>query len=227
MEIVEGIHRVDEASSGLARSNVYLVVDGTQLTVVDAGIGGNAKKIVQYVERLGFKPEEVAFIVLTHYHADHMGSAKDLKDLLPKAKVVVHEAESPYVSGKEKYPKPKNILMRAVSSFVKPTPVPVDLAVKEGDKVGNLVVIHTPGHTLGSICLLDEQHKALFSGDALRTDNGKVVEPPQNFNVNTVQARKSIGKIAALSFGVLLPGHGTPITNGAAEETKKLGTQLT
>ncbi len=227
MEIVQGIHRVDEASNGLAHSNVYLVKDGNQLTVVDTGIGGNAKKTVQYIEKLGFKPEDVAFIVLTHYHADHIGSAKDLKDLLLNAKVVVHQAESPYVSGKEKYPKPKNMLMRAVSSFVKPTPVPVDIAVKEGDKVGNLAVIHTPGHTPGSICLLDEQRKALFSGDALRTDNGKVVEPPQNFNVDKVQARKSIGKIATLNFEVLLPGHGTPITNGAAKETKKLSTQLT
>ncbi len=49
MEIAPGIHRVDEASSNIAHSNVYLVADGKNLTMVDTGTAGNAKKIVDYI----------------------------------------------------------------------------------------------------------------------------------------------------------------------------------
>ncbi len=222
MEIVEGIHLVDEASGNIAHSNVYVTTDGEKLTVVDTGFRGNEKKIVEYFQNLGFKPENVEFVVLTHYHVDHVGSATDLKELLPNAKVVAHEADAPFISGKEVYPKPKNIFFRAIASLAKPTPVAIDIAVKEGDKIGKLTVIHTPGHTPGSICLLDEQRRALFAGDALRTNKGNAVEPPDNFNVDTPAARQSIKKIAALNFDALLAGHGTPIIHDALTQVKKL-----
>jgi glyoxylase-like metal-dependent hydrolase (beta-lactamase superfamily II) len=50
MEIVEGVHRADEASGNLAHSNVYVLVNGDELVVVDTGTPGNAKKIVEYIE---------------------------------------------------------------------------------------------------------------------------------------------------------------------------------
>ena len=68
MEIIEGIHRIDEASSNIAHSNVYLVIDGKELVVVDTGTSGNAKKIVAYIHKIGHNPSEVSTIVLTHYH---------------------------------------------------------------------------------------------------------------------------------------------------------------
>jgi len=77
MEIIEGIHRVDEASSNLAHSNVYLVINEKDLVVVDTGMPGNAKKIVAYIQKIGHQPSEVSTIILTHYHIDHAGSVKD------------------------------------------------------------------------------------------------------------------------------------------------------
>ncbi len=44
MEIIEGIHRVDEASGNIAHSNVYLIIDGSNILIVDTGLPGNAKK---------------------------------------------------------------------------------------------------------------------------------------------------------------------------------------
>jgi hypothetical protein len=52
MEIVEGVHRLDEASGNIAHSNVYLVINGCEIVVVDTGTPGNAKKIVEYILRL-------------------------------------------------------------------------------------------------------------------------------------------------------------------------------
>ncbi len=100
------IHRVDEASSNIAHSNVYLVADRKNLTVVDTGTAGNAKKIVDYILKIGRQPVEVSTIVLTHYHMDHSGSAKDLKELV-SAKLAIGADDADFVEGKKPYPKPK------------------------------------------------------------------------------------------------------------------------
>ena len=225
MEIIEGIHRVDEASANMAHANVYLVINGEELTVIDTGTSGNAKKALEYVQKLGRQPTDVKTIILTHFHMDHIGSAKELKDLT-HAKVAAHAEDADYVSGKEPLPKPKNILFRVFSSFVKPVPVHVDIILKEGDRIANLAVIHTPGHTPGSIMLLDEERKVLFAGDTLRYDGKKVSGAPGQFNVDSKQVNESIAKASTLSFDIMLPGHGETLRPNASDEIKKFNETL-
>jgi glyoxylase-like metal-dependent hydrolase (beta-lactamase superfamily II) len=225
MEIIEGIHRIDESSNNMAHANVYLVINGEELTIIDTGTSGNAQKTVEYIQKLGHQPADVKTIILTHFHMDHMGSAKELKDLT-NAKVAVHTEDADYVSGKKPLPKPKNILFRAVSSFVKPAPVQVDVILKEGDKIANLSVIHTPGHTPGSIMLLDEERKVLFAGDTLRYDGKKISSAPEQFSIDTNQVRESIAKVSMLNFDVMLPGHGETLKPNASEQIKKFNETL-
>jgi glyoxylase-like metal-dependent hydrolase (beta-lactamase superfamily II) len=220
MEIVEGIHRVDEASANMAHSNVYLLIEGDELTVIDTGTAGNAKKIVDYVQKIGRQPSNVKTIILTHCHMDHAGSVKELKDLT-NAKVAVHEEDADCVSGKKPLPKPKNVLFRAVSSFIKLAPVQPDIILKDNDKIGQLTVIHTPGHTPGSIALLDEGKKSLFVGDTLRFDGKQLSGASEQFTLDMKKAKESIGKMSALSFDVMLCGHGEPLKPDASEAVKK------
>jgi glyoxylase-like metal-dependent hydrolase (beta-lactamase superfamily II) len=220
MEIIEGIHRIDEASNNLAHSNVYLIINGKELLVVDTGTSGNAKKIVEYIQKIGHQPAEVSTIVLTHYHMDHVGSAKNLKDLT-NAKVAASIEDADFVAGKKPYPKPKNLLFRAVSSFIKPTPVEVDILLKEGNRIGNLTVIEIPGHTPGSIALLDAQRKALFVGDTLRFDSTKISGGPKQFVWNGEKEIESIKKIAALDFDIMLPGHGEVLKVNASNKVRE------
>jgi glyoxylase-like metal-dependent hydrolase (beta-lactamase superfamily II) len=221
MEIVVGIHRVDEASSNMAHSNVYLAINGKELAVIDTGTGGNAKKTIEYIQKIGYQPTDVKAIVITHFHMDHTGSAKELKDMLPNAKVAAHEADADYISGKKPLPKPKNLLFRAVSAFIKLEPVAVDILLKENDKIAQHTVFHTPGHTPGSIALLDENRKAIFVGDTLRYDGEKVTGAPEQYTLDPAQAKESIKKIAQLSFDIMLPGHGEPLKENASDAVKK------
>jgi len=220
MEIIEGIHRVDEASSNFAHSNVYLVIDGKEMLVIDTGTSGNAKKIVAYIQKIGRQASEVSTIILTHYHMDHVGSAKELKDIT-KANVAAHLEDADFVAGKKSFPKPKNILFRAVSSFIKPTPVEVDVVLKDGDRIGNLTVISVPGHSPGSIALFDEQRKILFAGDTLRFDGGKVTGAPKQFTWDTAKEKKSIEKMSKLDFDIMLPGHGELLKANASKAVKE------
>jgi glyoxylase-like metal-dependent hydrolase (beta-lactamase superfamily II) len=220
MEIVEGIHKIDEASSNMAHSNVYLVINEKDLIVVDTGTSGNAKKIVEYIQKIGHKPSEVSTIVLTHYHMDHAGSAKDLKDAT-SAKVAAQVDDAEFVSGKKPYPKPKNLLFRAVSSFIKPAPVDVDVVLREGDKIGSLTVFEVPGHTPGSIVLLNSKRKILFAGDTLRFDGSKITEAPKQFTWDADKERESIEKISKLDFEIMLPGHGEILKGEASKLVKE------
>ena len=225
MEIIEGIHRVDEASANMAHANVYLLINGKELTVIDTGTSGNAQKTVAYIQKIGHQPADVKTIILTHFHMDHMGSAEELKDLT-NAKVAAHTEDADYISGKKPFPKPKNILFRAVSSFVKPAPVQVDIILKEGDKISGLTVIYAPGHTPGSIMLLDEERKVLFAGDTLRYDGKKVSGAPEQFTLDQNQAKESVAKVVTLKFDVMLTGHGEPLQANASEEIKKFNETL-
>lgn len=225
MKITEGIHRVDEASANMAHANVYLVINGEELTVIDTGTSGNAQKIIEYIQKIDHKPSDVKTIILTHFHMDHMGSAKELKNLT-NAKVAAHAEDADYISAKKPLPKPKNILFRAVSPFIKPTPVQVDVTLKEGDKIANLTVIHTPGHTPGSIMLIDEKRRVLFAGDTLRYDGKKVSGAPENFSMDPNQLRESITKASTLSFDVMLPGHGETLKPNASEKIRKFNDTL-
>lgn len=218
MEIVEGIYRVDEASSNLAHSNVYLVINGKELLVVDTGTAGNAKKIVAFIQKIGYQPQDVSTIILTHYHLDHAGSAKELK-ALTGAKVAASTEDAQVIAGKKPYPKPKNLLLRA-ASIIKPSPVDVDVLLKEGDTIGNFTVLSTPGHTAGSIMLLDKQKGVLFAGDTLRNDGGKVSGGPGHFTWDDAKEKESIQKVAALDFTVMLPGHTQPLIGNASEAVK-------
>jgi glyoxylase-like metal-dependent hydrolase (beta-lactamase superfamily II) len=220
MEIIEGIHKVDEASSNMAHSNVYLVINGKELIVVDTGTSGNAKKIVEYIQKIGHQPSEVSTILLTHYHMDHAGSAKDLKDLT-NAKVAAHVEDADFIAGKKPYPKHKNLLFRAVSSFIKTAPVEVEIPLKEGDKIANLTVIEVPGHTPGSIVLLDTQRKVLFAGDTLRFDGKNVTGAPKQFTWNADKEKESIEKISKLDFDIMLPGHGEILKADASNLVKE------
>jgi len=225
-EIIEGIHRVnDKASVSLDYPNVYLLINGKELTVIDTGWPGNAAKTVEYIQKIGHQPTDVKTIILTHFHMDHRGSAKELKDLT-KAKVAVHAEDADYVSGIKPISKPQNILLPDPSFFDKLEPVQVDVILREGDKISGLTVIHMPGHTSGSIMLLEEKRKILFTGDILLYDGKKVSSAPLSFNSDSNKVREAIAKAATLNFDVMLPGHGVPLKLKASEEIKKFSESL-
>jgi glyoxylase-like metal-dependent hydrolase (beta-lactamase superfamily II) len=88
------------------------------------------------------------------------------------------------------------------------------------------VVVHTPGHTLGSISLYDPVRRVLFVGDAVRFVEGKIEGPPERFTADMQQAIKSIQKISQLDFDVMLSGHGEPLKPNASERVKEFYASL-
>jgi len=218
-EVLKGVHHVDGSNA-----NCYLVAeDDGALILVDAGMQSDGKKILEYLPKLGRGPSDVKTIVLTHGHFDHVRGAAALK-VATGGKVEVHEDDADFVSGKAKYPPPggaMGVAFRAMSPFFRTTPVEPDQRLKEGDKVGRLTVIHTPGHTPGSISLFDEMARVLFVGDTVRFLNGKLEGPPPRFTLDMIRAKASIERLASLNFQVVLSGHGDPLKSEAAPSMMK------
>jgi glyoxylase-like metal-dependent hydrolase (beta-lactamase superfamily II) len=214
MKIVEGVHQVEGVNC-----NVYLVEDGDKLILIDTGLPRSAKKIIKCIESLGRKPTDVSTLVLTHFHIDHVGSAKNMKKLT-NAKVAVSEFDANIVSGKVAAPKPKNLIFRAFISIVKAAPVEPELLLHDNDRVDRLIVIYTPGHSEGSISLLDAERKVMFVGDAIRFVDGKLTGPPEQFTLDMNKAKNSIRKISTYDFDVMLSGHGQPLMGNASQKVK-------
>lgn len=215
MELSPGIHKID----GLNGANSFLVTAGEESAVIDTGLPGNESKIIKYLKGAGVEPSKLSYIILTHADVDHSGSASSLKGLTD-AKIAIHEADAPRLSGEKKLKEVKGamgVLFRVMGPVMRFTPVTPDLTLKDSDRLLDLLVVHTPGHTEGSISLYKE-NSAIFVGDAMRTDSsGWPRLPAAALSVDIELAKESIRKISALRYDLLLPGHGAPITSGASE----------
>jgi len=141
----------------------------------------------------------VGHLVLTHHHGDHAGSAAEILERAPDA------------------------LGYAGAEDIQALTVPRPLTpVQDGDRVFDLQVITAPGHTAGSICLLDPTGSVLVAGDALRTEGGRPTFPGAQFTDDMDEAIGSVAKLGALTFDTLLVGHGEPIEGGASRLVAEL-----
>ncbi|AAL80162.1 MBL fold metallo-hydrolase [Pyrococcus furiosus DSM 3638] len=178
--------------------NVYIIDRGDHLVLIDTGIEGTCEKILSKIKELK-KPLKT--IIITHHHLDHTGSLKCVKDATG-AKVVAHEEE--------------------VEVIEERTRVKVDVPVKDGDVIEGLKVFHMPGHTKGSICLLDEESGALFVGDIMIERDGKLYEVPHRYSEDPMMNRERIKDILNIEFKSIYPAHGEPVLENARKKVKEL-----
>jgi glyoxylase-like metal-dependent hydrolase (beta-lactamase superfamily II) len=146
---------------------VYLVF-GNKIHLVDSGVAGAESTIWQYIKEHGRKPEEVSSLILTHSHADHIGSAKSVKSQTD-CSVFAHKLEKEWIEDTEQQFKDRPV--PGFKTLVE-GPVAVDRFLGGGEileleKGVSCKIIHTPGHSKGSISLLFEDEKTLFTADAL------------------------------------------------------------
>jgi glyoxylase-like metal-dependent hydrolase (beta-lactamase superfamily II) len=214
LKIVDGVHQVSGVDC-----NVFLDFYMDKIVVIDTGLPGNSKKNLGYIEKLGYKPTDVTTIVLTHHHIDHVGNLKKIREAT-NAKVAAHELDASIIAGEKAAPKTKSLLVKALSAIVKPSPVKPDIILKDNDKIEGLLVIHLPGHTEGSIALLDVERKVMFVGDALRFVDDKIQLSPEHYTLDPVKAKESVGKIASFDFDVLVGGHGQTLMPQASQKIK-------
>ena len=206
--------------AGVWGANIFLLT-GDNLTLVDTGFRGRTKQILKATRRLGYSPSDIGNIIITHHHADHIGNLASLKGLTG-AKVIAHPADIPYIDGRLPQPGPigprwlKKTLASLFSLWTT-TPVIVDVLVNDGDvlpMLGGIKVLHSPGHTPGSICLFLPQERLVIAGDVL-TNTFRLSLPSKGYTVDIAQEIQSIQVVASLDFDTICFGHGSPLIGNA------------
>jgi glyoxylase-like metal-dependent hydrolase (beta-lactamase superfamily II) len=175
-------------------SNAYLI---DKKILIDPGLAKDAMVLEEEIIKRGYKPEEITKIIGTHAHTDHINAVAYFVKKY-ECKFYLHESDVWMVGDLKKTC--ADLLGEDAKNL------DVDVELKDGDRIEGLQVIHTPGHTEGSICLYADKEGLIFSGDLWfgrdvygRTDLA---------GGDPKKLEDSIGKIEKLEIKKIFPGHG-------------------
>lgn len=192
--------------------NVYLIDEGNELTLIDTGLSAMVPEIIAFSSKL---KKTITKIVLTHCHMDHIGGLKLLKSELPDAKIIVPYREARFLNGDYSLDQNEPDLPLK-GGYPKNQIIHYDETVKDGDRIGSLTVISTPGHTPGSTSYFSEKNGVILVGDALQVKGGLAVAGKVNLTFpfpalatwSKELSLQSAKRIAALNPQVIGSGHG-------------------
>jgi glyoxylase-like metal-dependent hydrolase (beta-lactamase superfamily II) len=210
--------------------NTYLVREDDGLTLIDTGMPGSAPGIMAAAQALD---APVRRIVLTHAHADHVGSLDALAALLPDVEVLVSARDARIMAG-DKSLDAEEAQMPLKGSYPTVQTKPTRL-LTDGDTVGSLVALATPGHTPGHLAFFDPRDGSLIAGDAYTTQAGlstagtlRILFPfPAMATWHKARGIESAEKLAALKPARLVTGHGSVLNTpdaamrGAIQEAQQ------
>ena len=200
MEIVPGVHVIDS----VRWTRVYLVED-SRLTLIDSGMPWSPRGVLKYIESIGRKLEELDLILMTHSHPDHTSGAVSISKRTG-AKIVAH----PHDTKTHKHGLVSLSYMGVFGSLKLPLPffkrTPVAHLVEDGDKVPlleDINVIHTPGHTQGSVCYYLESKNVMFSGDTLFSDGKRVSRSVPFPGYDSESYQQSLNRRSSARFAIV------------------------
>ena len=229
-DVAKGIHRVEDAYT-----NWYLVEDGGEVTIVDAGLPASWGSLQTALAELGLDASAIKALVLTHGHFDHTGFAERARATLG-IPILVHENDVPLTKHPLQYGHERSRLL-----YLRPQSLPIGISliakgalwpkpIKEVRRFtdgtlpvpGSPRIVFTPGHTLGHASLFFEDRDTLVVGDAIVTlDPYTGATGPRlaarAATVDSSRALASLDVIEETAARTLLTGHGEPWTRGAAE----------
>ncbi len=209
----------------LGFDNCYLIRDKGTI-MVDGGAPKKAKEFIKATEKIGINIHDIKLIILTHGHWDHIGSVKEIKELTG-AKIAMHHLEKEWLE-KSLKPMPPgvttwgDILGKIIAVLLPLISIPgtnVDVVIgNEGlllDGFGiSGKVIHTPGHSFGSVSILLESGEA-FVGDMamnkfpLRFSPGLPI-----FAEDPIKLNDSWRSLLDQGAKMIYPAHGKPFSAG-------------
>lgn len=194
MKLAEGLYWYRE-SSLFGDCNKY-VFEGEFLIMVDTGNPRAVNKLLKELKDDGLDVSDIKLVVNTHCHPDHCGANKEIKRITG-ARFLAHPAEVRYV---KEY--------RDIGELLEIDQEPEGEFDWQDEVVNGsltLQVLHTPGHSAGSICLYSPQKRFLACGDLLFAGGVGRTDLPGGDNA---LLRKSLDRISELYVEYLLPGHG-------------------
>ncbi len=203
------------------------IIKGEKTIIFDAGRKGDSSRIIKALEENLIPIEEVSLIIISHAHTDHYGDLFKLKEI-SKAKVAVHICEAKYLkNGINSELITKNIALKPLLklfSLTKVTGVEPDLLVDEKldlkDYGVDGVIIHTPGHTKGSLSLILNDGNAIV-GDLITTSKKSNHPSLPGIYSDIKSIKKSIFDVLGFKPSNIFTSHGGTYTQSDIESLVK------
>jgi len=206
--------------------HMVLTWDDENLVLIDAGVPDQGAAIARAIAAAGFDVANLTHIIITHQDMDHIGSIPELLAMAPKAKVVAHYDEAPYMDGRRMPIRLANALEN-YDNFPDEAKVQIDQAKADYeagkfklkiDKVladkeklaicGGIEAVHTPGHMPGHITLFLAASGIMVCGDAANIADNAIVGPNPVHTSDMETAMQSLEKIKKYPLTGIVAYHG-------------------
>jgi glyoxylase-like metal-dependent hydrolase (beta-lactamase superfamily II) len=238
MKIAPGVTMLDLTNNMMGAPSSYhptLLWDGTTVLLVDTGLPGMLPQLHETINHTGAAYSRLDHIIITHHDIDHIGNLANLTHEMPgKVKVLAYTEEIPYINGSQRplklaqmedhldtLPADRKAFYERMKSGFQGSFAPVDQGLSDGEVLpycGGITVIHTPGHTLGHMCLYLQEKKILIAGDALRVEDGKLTPTPPSMNYDMDQYWLSLAKLAGFEIDSVICYHGGAFQDHPTEQ---------
>lgn len=209
----------------LTRVQAHLV-DEAPATLIDAGFAGSSRRIERALIARGRTLTDLARVICTHGHPDHAGGARELADR--GVEVLIHPADAAALRtglrNALRHPSRGRFFAAITPELVTFTPI------HDGDVLpvlGGLEVIHTPGHTPGSVCLYGPRDRVLFVGDVLQRRRGHVSFASALYSDDYASAKRTVQRLARLDVEVIVFSHYPALREDAGRTLEELARRLT
>jgi len=199
MKITEDVYALDST-----KGNYAYVILGDEAVLIDTGRPGQGKGILKEFESMNIKPDDIKHILITHHDVDHIGNLA-LLEKETGARIWASEDDIPYIYGD----KNREGIKRFVSLLMRTKKPEKMIAYNGNQKIGNIEVIPTPGHTPGHVCLL--YNDILFVGDLVKSSKGQITPMRTVMTWDESILKESINKITDYQFDWICPAHGEPV----------------
>ena len=217
MKLTDDVHLVGGGDYGFGLTHrldchTYLINGGSELALIDTGFAADGDEILQLIREDGFDPANISTIVVTHYHADHVGGAAAMRRATG-AHVWAGREAAPYIRVADA----DQIGLNWAKQFgfypadYEWAPCEVDYEFEDGTRIRvgelELELVATPGHCMGHYCvrMAGRDRTYMFSSDCVFWGGAIILQNVKDSNVQEYAA--SCNKLANLDWDALLPGH--------------------
>lgn len=232
MKLLDHVYLIGSGAMGFdwtdpSDCNIYLLDGGDKLAVIDTGTGTSGPKLIDNIKHLGFNPLAVTHILLTHFHADHVGGSSFLKGVIgakvagnKDGKEVLEKADEAAID----LVKARSLGLYPASYSLKPCKMDISLSDNDLLRIGNLKirVLILPGHSYLDTYYLVETtagHVSLFSGDGVFFDGKISMLNTHDFNIQDLS--HAIECLSKEKVDSLFPGHNQPALNNGSRHVMK------
>ena len=216
--VAPGVVQIDTLLGGWEQVTAGYLIEGPPPILVETGSQSSVGSLLSALDQLGVGPHDLANVVVTHIHLDHAGGVGDVAAAFPDATVYVHELGARHLADPTRLVdsagRVYGDLLDSLYGRLAPTPAARIRALDDGETVGTLTAVHSPGHAKHHLALHDSNSGLLFVGDAVGVrlpDVGvlRPATPPPDFDLELALsslrrfAERSPSALALAHFGVL------------------------